>query len=110
MDRGKTFMFVNRGMAICVTLMCSRLGGVVGAIVTAVLLDNHCPSVFYISGISLAGKWMTIKILVYAILYIDFFYNTGAAMLTYFIPKIHEKPDTSENNGMRPRGSVLSFR
>lgn len=37
--------------------------------------------------------------------------NTGVGLLTYFIPKVHERSGQVENNGIRPRGSsVLSVR
>lgn len=35
----------------------SRLGAVFGAIISAYLLDKHCESAFYLSGISLIGRW-----------------------------------------------------
>lgn len=47
---------INRAMAMCISLMFGRLGGVVGANVAALLLDNHCQSAFYLSGSSLLGK------------------------------------------------------
>lgn len=45
----------NRAMAMCISLMFGRLGGVVGANTVALLLDNHCQSAFYLSGSSLLG-------------------------------------------------------
>lgn len=48
--------FFCRGMSICMTLMFSRLGSVVGAIVIGYLLDDRCEYTFYMSGLSLIGK------------------------------------------------------
>lgn len=42
-------------MAVCISLMFGRLGSVVGANTAAVLLDNHCETVFYLSGSTLIG-------------------------------------------------------
>lgn len=47
----------NRAMAMCISLMFGRLGGVVGANTVALLLDNHCQSAFYLSGSSLLGMF-----------------------------------------------------
>lgn len=58
-------MFDNRGMAVCLILATSRLGAVCGAIVSAYLLDGHCEAAFYLSGISLIGKynpWSCVKL------------------------------------------------
>lgn len=43
-------------MAICIALMFGRLGSVVGANIVALLLDDHCETAFYMSGISVIGK------------------------------------------------------
>lgn len=48
----------NRAMALCISLMFGRLGSAAGANVAALLLDNHCESAFYLSGISLIGNEM----------------------------------------------------
>ncbi|XP_031629336.1 synaptic vesicle 2-related protein-like isoform X4 [Contarinia nasturtii] len=58
-----------RAMAICISLMFGRLGSVVGANITALLLENHCETVFYLSGSTV--------ILV--------------GLLTFCIPGIHKK-------------------
>lgn len=42
---------------MCISLMFGRLGGVVGANMAALLMDNHCETVFYISGTSLIGEF-----------------------------------------------------
>lgn len=36
--------------------MFGRLGGVVGSFVGATLLDNHCETAFYLSGVTIVGK------------------------------------------------------
>lgn len=41
---------------MCILLMFGRLGGIVGANVAALLLDNHCETVFYLSGSSILGN------------------------------------------------------
>lgn len=47
-------------MAICISLMFGRLGSVVGSNVVALLLDDHCESVFYLSGTTVIGKKATL--------------------------------------------------
>lgn len=42
-----------RAMAVCITLMCGRLGSVFGANMVAVLLDTYCSVTFLASGIAL---------------------------------------------------------
>lgn len=49
------FVFMNRAMALCISLMFGRLGCVAGANVAALLLENHCELVFYLSGGSVMG-------------------------------------------------------
>lgn len=46
-----------RAMAICISLMMGRMGSVVGTNVVAYLLDDHCESVFILSGSSLLGEY-----------------------------------------------------
>lgn len=43
-------------MALSISLMFGRLGGVAGSNAAALLLDNYCEATFYISGASLLGK------------------------------------------------------
>lgn len=50
------FVLANRGMAICIAIMFGRLGSVVGANVSSLLIDDHCESVFYISSFTLLGN------------------------------------------------------
>lgn len=42
-----------RAMAVCVSLMMGRVGSVVGANMTGLLLDNYCEAVFSFNGICL---------------------------------------------------------
>lgn len=44
-------------MAMCIALMFGRLGGVTGAYAAAILLDNYCEMVFYLSASSLMGNF-----------------------------------------------------
>ncbi|XP_031639091.1 synaptic vesicle glycoprotein 2B-like [Contarinia nasturtii] len=74
-----------RAMAICISLMFGRLGSVFGANIAALLLENHCETVFYLSGSSVIVM----------------------GVLTFFIPRIHEKVKTRE---VEPRISIISFR
>lgn len=50
------YVLIYRGMAICIALMFSRLGSVFGANGSAILLDDHCETVFYVSGLTLLGN------------------------------------------------------
>lgn len=52
--------FRNRGMGICISLMFGRLGCVAGAIISALLIENHCEVVFYSCGFSLIGTYLFI--------------------------------------------------
>lgn len=45
-----------RGMAVCLSLMMGRLGGVVGANMVATLIDNHCSLTFLLASITLICK------------------------------------------------------
>lgn len=47
---------INRAMALCISLMFGRLGGIVGSNLVALLLDSHCEMAFYLAGTSLLGK------------------------------------------------------
>lgn len=42
-----------RAMAICISLMCGRIGSVTGTNVVGVLLENHCKTGLLIAGVSL---------------------------------------------------------
>lgn len=43
-------------MALCISLMFGRLGCVFGANTAALLLENHCEIVFYVSGTTILGE------------------------------------------------------
>lgn len=45
-----------RAMAVCISLMFGRLGGVVGSNITARLLVANCEMAFYLPAASLAGE------------------------------------------------------
>lgn len=108
-----------RGMAICINGLFSRLGAVIGSIITAYLLDKCCESAFYISGISLIGKYhceissqRELNLNNYFLLILILFFfsrNAGVGILTYFIPKIHEKHNNRENIAIRSRASIISY-
>lgn len=44
------FLSIHRAMAVSISLMFARLGGVSGSTVAALLLDNNCEMAFYLSG------------------------------------------------------------
>lgn len=46
----------NRGMAVCISLMFARVGGVCGAYVVSLLLETQCEILFGLSGSLLIGK------------------------------------------------------
>lgn len=60
---------LNRAMAICISLMLGRLGSVTGSNMVAYLIEENCEFTFYLCGTTLLA----------------------AAVLTFFIPNIHEK-------------------
>lgn len=43
-------------MAVNMTLMAGRLGGIVGSNITAILLDDYCEYAFYLPGSMAAGE------------------------------------------------------
>lgn len=45
-----------RAMAMSILLLFGRLGGIAGANVTALLLENQCETVFYLFGSSIMGR------------------------------------------------------
>lgn len=45
-------------MAICLAGMFGRLGSASGGNITALLLDYHCESVFYLFGSSILGNFL----------------------------------------------------
>lgn len=48
---------ICRAMALSISLMFARLGGVIGANTAAYLLENSCETTFYLSGSILLGKY-----------------------------------------------------
>lgn len=51
------FYSIHRAMAVCISLMFGRLGGVVGSFTAASLLDNNCETAFYISASTMIGMY-----------------------------------------------------
>lgn len=43
-------------MALSISLMFARFGGVAGSNTAALLLDNHCETTFYLSGSVVTGN------------------------------------------------------
>lgn len=88
-----------RAMAVFISLMFGRLGCILGAITTALLLDTHCEMVFYLSGTTLIGKKKKL-IFIFQLcnkkIQINFLFflkisSTAMAILSFFIPNIHKK-------------------
>lgn len=52
----------NRAMAVCIALMCGRLGAVAGANIFAVLIDNYCDLAFLVAALSQFGKFKPLYI------------------------------------------------
>lgn len=81
-------------MAVCISLMFGRLGTVVGVNTVALMLENHCELVFYMSGITLIGNSYNIDDVhnEKCTWTFSFGFDVGSGVLTFFIPKIHQKP------------------
>lgn len=47
---------IYRAMALSISLMFARLGGVIGSNTTSYLLENSCETTFYLSGSILLGE------------------------------------------------------
>lgn len=101
-------------MAVSISLIFGRLGTVSGTNMVALLLDDHCEMVFYLSGSSLIGDIRNIGFFEIICKFIIIFFLKNivfllpvAGLLSFFIPKIHQKPNKSLNE---PRVSVLSSR
>lgn len=99
-------------MALSISLMFGRFGGVAGSNTAAFLLDNHCEAAFYLSGSVVTGncfELMHIRTLIY-----HYFYFNLAAMglLAFFIPNIHIKASNAivAETKNDPRLSLASFR
>lgn len=89
--------------------MFGRLGSVVGANVTALLLENQCETVFYMSGSVVIGKVLFNYKNVFN--FNRFFLYLATGILTFFIPNIHEIVETRMSMVQNePRLSVASFR
>ncbi|XP_055325164.1 synaptic vesicle glycoprotein 2B-like [Sitodiplosis mosellana] len=78
-----------RAMAMSISLMFARLGGVTGANAAALLLDDYCEISFYLPGSILIAM----------------------GLLAFFIPNIHKKKHSDEEHTkVDARLSILSFR
>lgn len=103
-------------MAVCISLMFARLGGLVGAYVVSILLESQCQILFELSGSLLIGKprgksRYSIQSL-YSINKIIMIF-TVSGILSYFIPKIHQKieePQQPTSMINEPRASIFSAR
>lgn len=104
-------------MAVSISLMFGRLGGVAGSNLTAILLDASCENAFYLPGCSLLGKYSKFMPCINSILgqifdkigFSLFFHFLVCAVLAFFIPNIHQKmskPDLQDDR----RGSITSTR
>lgn len=85
----------------------------VGAYVSALLLDNHCETVFYLSGTSIIGElFSSVNLSPMKIFSIfDCLFSTVIGILTFFIPNIHKKVEKSEVVvSSVPRHSVISLK
>lgn len=80
------YFFAHRAMAMCVSLMMGRMGSVFGTNTVAYLLDDHCESVFLLSGSSLIV----------------------CAILCCFIPNIRKTSSPPKNVNLEPRMSITS--
>lgn len=49
--------FICSGMAVSISMMFARIGSAFGSNIVAYLLENNCQFAFYMSGISLIGKF-----------------------------------------------------
>lgn len=99
-------------MAVSISLMFGRLGGVAGSNTVAFLLDNQCETSFYLGGSLLLGN---IRRALRFIVFISSIYSipkesdfivfslSSAAMsaLAFFIPKKH--PNYSHSSEVRPK-------
>ena len=55
-EKKRLFHLIDRAMAISISMMFARFGGVMGSITAAFLLENYCESTFYLSGSILLGN------------------------------------------------------
>lgn len=86
-------------MAICLSFMVGRFGGVAGSNLSAILFADYCASAFYVPGLALIGKltfyctsdwFIMIAILLYPIAY---FYRVWHSLI------LHSKhPSSNPNN------------
>lgn len=93
-------------MATSISSIFGRLGSIAGSNVIALLIDNYCDEAFLLFGFTLIGMLATAHINEYFDQIFLFFFSIVAGILTFFIPKIHEKPSKSENVDLSSRIST----
>lgn len=49
------FIIVNRATGVAISMVAARLGGIIGNVVIATLLDTYCPAPTFIVAVLLAG-------------------------------------------------------
>lgn len=103
---------LNRAMALSISLMFGRLGGVAGTNTAAFLLDNYCDITFYSSGLILIGlfysyqSWILIDFIRAKLLH--FFSAMG--VLSFYIPDIHKKAPKADEPWIDLDSSALSVK
>ena len=45
-------------MALCIVMMCCRLGAVIGGFFAKTILESHCQTIFYIDSALLVGQYL----------------------------------------------------
>lgn len=65
---------INRAMALSISLMFGRFGGVAGSNTAAFLLDNHCEAAFYLSGSVVTGNCFELKHIRHSLIYVPSFF------------------------------------
>lgn len=103
-------------MAVCISLMFGRSGGVVGSFVTASLLDNHCELAFYLSASTVSGECAIFYHLQKKLafqknwqIYFFFAIRTACGFAAYFVKNIHDKAPRPSIK-IEPRLSIMSSR
>lgn len=88
-------------MAVSISMIFYRCGGVSGSLITAALLDNYCEYAFYLSGSTVLGNNLNLdkNLKKKIILFIEILtvFVPACAFLAFFIPKIHQKAKSNEN-------------
>lgn len=100
-------------MAVSISLMFARLGGVAGSNAGAFLLDNYCESAFYLSGSVTAGN-IILNNIVDVLYFLNniflFFQFSAMGVLAFFIPNIHMRVNDIVLMRSENRLSIISTR